>query len=243
MDCPHCGTPNVGSARFCLHCGSRLRADDDVGFDGTIGLAEPWPGFDADARGRAEPTLGSDSAWQRAGSAWPAAARGVQSPFELYALAVGEVNQERYLVRFAQFDQQGGASMGWHWPAFFVTFYWIIYRKLWLAALGYLVVPSLVAVGLMAAMSRLGSDAVGWGFGLYLLLIFLLPPLFADGLYYRACKRRIDAVLAGGRDADAQRAQLLRRGGTSHAAVVTLLLLVPPVVIGGLAAIALIAYP
>ena len=42
-------------------------------------------------------------------------------------------NIDDYLSRFDKF-QQGGQShfvFMWHWPAFFVPFFWAIYRKLW----------------------------------------------------------------------------------------------------------------
>lgn len=42
-------------------------------------------------------------------------------------------NLEKYLPQFDKF-QQGGAShfvFTWHWPAFFVPFFWAIYRKMW----------------------------------------------------------------------------------------------------------------
>ena len=48
------------------------------------------------------------------------------------ALFVAE-NFDDYLPKFDKF-QQGGEShfvFTWHWPAFFVPFFWAIYRKLW----------------------------------------------------------------------------------------------------------------
>ncbi|MFW2440343.1 MAG: DUF2628 domain-containing protein [Arenicellales bacterium] len=49
---------------------------------------------------------------------------------------VGE-NVDIYLKKFEKF-QQGGAPhfvFTWHWPAFFVPFFWAIYRKLWVWAI------------------------------------------------------------------------------------------------------------
>ena len=48
---------------------------------------------------------------------------------------VGE-NVDNYLRKFEKF-QQGGTPhfvFTWHWPAFFVPFFWAIYRKLWVWA-------------------------------------------------------------------------------------------------------------
>jgi hypothetical protein len=41
-------------------------------------------------------------------------------------------NQEKYLPRFHQFREGGeGFKATWHWPAFFVPFFWMLYRKLY----------------------------------------------------------------------------------------------------------------
>jgi hypothetical protein len=43
----------------------------------------------------------------------------------------------KYLPRFRKFSARGADrfAMTWHWPAFFVTFWWMLYRKLYLWAL------------------------------------------------------------------------------------------------------------
>jgi hypothetical protein len=53
---------------------------------------------------------------------------------ELYKTIIGPKNQDYYLKQFSQFDTNGG-SISWHWPALFATFFWLIYRKMWLNAL------------------------------------------------------------------------------------------------------------
>ena len=46
-----------------------------------------------------------------------------------YESAIGP-NTGYYLTRFAEFDA-GESKAGWHWPAFFATSGWFIYRKMW----------------------------------------------------------------------------------------------------------------
>ena len=46
-----------------------------------------------------------------------------------YELAVGP-NRDYYVPRFEEFDR-GGSQMSWHWPAFFVTSPWFLYRKMY----------------------------------------------------------------------------------------------------------------
>src|SRR4051812_8384496 len=50
-----------------------------------------------------------------------------------YQAAIGP-NTGYYLEHFERLDA-GGSKAGWHWPAFFVTTYWFIYRKMWLPGL------------------------------------------------------------------------------------------------------------
>src|SRR4051794_5769029 len=51
-----------------------------------------------------------------------------------YELAVGK-NAEYYVPKFEEFDK-GGSQLGWHWPAFFITTPWFLYRKMWGWGLG-----------------------------------------------------------------------------------------------------------
>ena len=60
---------------------------------------------------------------------------------ENFRAILGPKNQEYYLQRFADYEASGKTTLGWHWPAFFVTFYWLLYRKMWLAALLYFILP------------------------------------------------------------------------------------------------------
>jgi hypothetical protein len=46
-------------------------------------------------------------------------------------------NAEKYINNFRKFNIEGvdQYSFTWHWPAFFVSFFWMLYRKLYLWAL------------------------------------------------------------------------------------------------------------
>jgi len=57
-----------------------------------------------------------------------------------YAAYIGK-NPLAYLDKFKSFDQIGGAfKITWRWSAFFLTFWWCLYRKLYLWALVMLVI-------------------------------------------------------------------------------------------------------
>lgn len=216
MRCAHCGTHLFADASFCAHCG------------------QPTAGH---ANTRTEPdfvdTHPSSFAAQKA--VVP------DDDSELYDLAIGDKRRDYYLPRFAAFERAGKPSLGWHWPAFFFTFWWLLYRKMWGRAALYFFLPIVVwfALGLVAAVSpKLGLLAMGlWWVG-----IFVLPALFANGTYYRHCQKLVANVRATSRNPQARFALLAKKGGTSNVALILVLVfgLVPG--IGIVAAVALPAY-
>ncbi|GMR06405.1 MAG: hypothetical protein BMS9Abin25_0998 [Gammaproteobacteria bacterium] len=123
------------------------------------------------------------------------------------ALFVGE-NIDDYLAKFEKF-QQGGIPhfvFTWHWPAFFVPFFWAIYRKLW-----------------------------GWSIIMFISLIFLpllsniLWGTVANYIYYRHSMLKIKTIRKR-HSSDKIDEKLSESGGTSKLALsaallVTLLLM------------------
>lgn len=148
-----------------------------------------------------------------------------------WVAAIGAGRSDYYLPRFLSFEA-GGVRPTWHWPAFFFTFWWFIYRKLWLPALLYWlgwtlvtnVDPLLEAAGLPPILSLLA-----------LLLSFTFVPMYANAIYFHALRRKIQRVRAGSLDEDAQLRALERAGGTSF-----ILFLLITLIIAALAAAILI---
>ena len=98
---------------------------------------------------------------------------------ENFRAILGPKNQEYYLQRFEEYEANGKTTIGWHWPAFFITFYWLLYRKMWLAALLYFILPYLCTSVLGLVSSLLGASGapmMATGYLLYFLAILLLPP-------------------------------------------------------------------
>lgn len=147
-----------------------------------------------------------------------------------------------YLPRFERLAQgQGGAL--WHWPAFVITWYWLIYRKLWGWALLYMLLPLLLLLPaglLMASLGPKGSE--GPVSLLYLGAVLLAPPLLANRAYFRHCRKLMTRQAARGLSREQYLAHLEAKGGTSHAGLAVVGLLVFVSVIGMLAAIAIPAY-
>ncbi len=134
------------------------------------------------------------------------------------ALFIGK-NAERYLSRFRKF--RGGSedsfNVTWHWPAFFFSFWWMLYRKLY---------------GWAALVFFLGCVPY---VGLIMMVVFGIS---ANYLYYRHAKRRVAELRAGpGTDVE-KAAALARAGGVNNVAVVVAPLLLV-FVVAILAAIAI----
>jgi hypothetical protein len=53
------------------------------------------------------------------------------------------------------FDEEAWKAVIGHWPAFFVTWYWLLYRKMWDLAALYFLLPLILAfaIGLVAGIS------------------------------------------------------------------------------------------
>lgn len=166
---------------------------------------------------------------------------------DFYKAAIGPNNTAYYLQRFAEFDRRGKAGIGWHWPAFLVTFYWLLYRKMWLNAFLYWLSPYVLMVPFFVLVALLGDDQAGVvvfvvGYVLYIAAFMLLPPLFGDALYYRHCKAKIAEVRQAGGSPERQLGELAGKGGTSNVAIFILLGFGLLMMLAVLAAIAIPAY-
>ena len=164
---------------------------------------------------------------------------------EYYKAILGPKNQDYYLEQFSRLDDAGKPVASWHWPAFFVTFYWLLYRKMWLPALGYFFLPSayFIILGVIAAVAgSLGGIIVGLGYIAYFAAIFVVIPMYANALYHRHCKIKINEVKAAGKDEQHQLGQLSGKGGTSSVVMFIVLIFGLVATLGILAAIAVPAY-
>ena len=167
------------------------------------------------------------------------------NPNDFYKAILGPKNQDYYLNQFARFDQNGKAGASWHWPAFFVTFYWLLYRKMWLNAVMYLCLPYVLMfiLGMIAALAGNSANIViGIGYILFFVIMFVLPPIYANAFYYNHCKKKIIAVNSTSEDLQRKLGELSGIGGTSNVALIFVLIFAFISFIGILAAIAIPAY-
>ena len=96
------------------------------------------------------------------GHALPAAAIPPEpaSDQQYYTAVLGADNQEYYLDHFSRFDDDGKISPTWNWSALLVTFYWLLYRKMWVDAAIYLALP-LMLWGLFWIVGAVAGGMVG----------------------------------------------------------------------------------
>jgi len=161
---------------------------------------------------------------------------------EYVEAAIGPRNADYYLRKFERFGSGGGYA-SWNWPAFFVPFLWMLYRKMWLWAILYFFatpfVLSLVFGTLFVVLPETTAALVGWT--LWLVGIFIVLPMFANALYYHTCQARIAEAKRYRVERRRQLERLWNMGGTSNVAWIVALVLPVPFV-GILAAIAIPAY-
>ncbi|MEP6505142.1 MAG: DUF2628 domain-containing protein, partial [Betaproteobacteria bacterium] len=188
---------------------------------------------DAGSAGRARyaPPESNASAVGRAGDD-----SAVLTDEEAWAAVIGDSNTHYYLERFDRLSSGGSAP--WHWPALLVTWYWMLYRKMWVPALIYFFAPSIVLTILTAMAPKAGvALTLAW----WLALVFV-PAVMANGWYYKHCTKKIADVRARGGSKDQMLARLEAAGGTSNIIVIIVAIFVLIAGIGILAAIALPAY-
>ena len=91
--------------------------------------------------------------------------------------ALGDKNTYYYLKCFKRFDEKGvGAT--WNWSSFFVTFYWLLYRKMWLAALVFfLPIPLAIIEVILMPVSEGAANIVTIGYLVDGKSLFYIPSL------------------------------------------------------------------
>ena len=135
------------------------------------------------------------------------------------ALFVGK-NADTYLPKFQKFRQGGESSFAvtWNWPAFLFTFWWLIYRKMYVWALLILLTAWIPCAGFFLMI----------GFG-----------MSANYLYYNHARKKLLALRTAATSEVDRGAAIGRAGGVNNVAIV----IVPLVIIAIVGILAAIAIP
>jgi type II secretory pathway pseudopilin PulG len=162
---------------------------------------------------------------------------------EQYQAVIGH-HQHYYLKKFMDFDSDSKAQRSWHWPAFLLTFYWMLYRKMWVNAVIYLLL-SYSGFALVGSVTRHLANSAGlWVILLYaglLLSLCVLPAIYANALYYQHCRKLIANAQQQTDNPNQVYGLLASRGGTSNL-MVSIMVVVGLSMSGLLAASAIPAY-
>jgi Tfp pilus assembly major pilin PilA len=162
---------------------------------------------------------------------------------ELYSAAVGASKAGYYVPLFQRFDQPGSSRISWNWPAFFVSFFWLLYRRMYLLALAYFFLLPAALATLSTILSALFGPVAGGGAYLALLLAQLIAvPMFANALYHRHVRDRIRSLAVGAPSHEAVVQRLVGSSSGGAPAVVAVAAVVGVMFFGILAAIAIPAY-
>jgi cell division septation protein DedD len=121
------------------------------------------------------------------------------SSTELFRAAIGPVNTEYYLSKFAYFQTADHANASWNWAAALSTLCWLAFRRLWLIALAY----AGAVVGAIWLVSGIGRAVFQFSEGVehrllmgFAIAAFALPGLYGNALLYAAYRKKITAALA-----------------------------------------------
>ncbi len=118
----------------------------------------------------------------------------------LYRAAIGPVSNGYYLPIFTRFEAADRAGISWNMAASLLTLNWLVFRKLWVAALAYvgvLVAVALLVFGIGHLVLQFSDGllmALGLGFGL---AAFVLPGLFGNALFHAECRKAMAKALTG----------------------------------------------
>lgn len=248
MKCQPCGHDNAESALFCTACRRPLVAPSKLPTR-LEPVAQPAMAAAAAAPATAAPhRAAADAPSSRNRFAPPEAGRTSRlggdsealTQEEAWGAVVGDSNTVHYVGRFERLAH--GEGGGWHWPALFVTWFWMLYRKMWVPAVLWAV--AYFGVSIFVSILGAASPVLAGVLSLAWLVFWLIgPSLLANRWYYNHCVNKIQHVRARGGSKEQMLARLEAVGGTSNIAVVILAFVVIGFVgMGILAAVALPAY-
>jgi len=163
---------------------------------------------------------------------------------DLLDAAIGPTNLSFYRPKFDRFAA-GQGSVSWNWPSFFVTIFWMLYRRMYgYALLVWFVLPVvlILVAGIVGGITGDPSSYVSTYYLLYIIVGFIIIPMFANRLYYRHATKKIARAKALFSNEEDQLREVYRTGGTGGAGIIIGVILVVIMLVGILAAIAIPAY-
>ena len=134
---------------------------------------------------------------------------------DLLRIFVGPRNTHYFTDAFRAFAAGGGEK--WNWPVLFITLPWLLYRKMWLYSLTYMIGVPIVLISAARVAALAGGSRAGMSiyYVPYFIVGFVLAPLFAMRLYYAHARTKISNIKSRTPSVDEQRLEVARAGSTS----------------------------
>lgn len=160
--CTQCGTQNASTSSFCAHCGSRLAAIPERTPQSPV-YAQANP-----ANNNPYSYVNQQSTSHQPQNNYQAGGYNAYQSYETAGIdadlqqLVG-TKTEYYIPKFQVMKSQGKQT-SWNWPAFLVTPYWMIYRKMYgygAAVLGTGLVIDLIGSGFLSLLAFVGYIVLG----------------------------------------------------------------------------------
>lgn len=108
--------------------------------------------------------------------------------------ALGPISIDYYLPIFTRFEAAGRGAPSWNWAAGLYTFNWLIFRRMWGAALSYAAVVVCAALLLIGLGSQLSDfpDPLGMGllFGA-VTLYFVVPGVYGNQWLHASTRKNV----------------------------------------------------
>lgn len=187
------------TSNFLQGCGPEMVKRDDTFWASALGAALDDKGLFAVAAANLKKPAKTVAALEaEAGTAQGQKETPLLSDEEYIDLFVGP-HADKYMTNFRKFGIKGPSSFvaSWHWPAFFIPFFWLLYRKLYLHAIGVLVLSFIPGINILTCI------AAG---------------LSAYYIYFRHARSSVDAIKRAKSSAEIEYA-ITDEGGVKPAAV------------------------
>jgi cell division septation protein DedD len=118
---------------------------------------------------------------------------------DLYRAALGPLRADYYLKAFTRFDAAGKSGPSWNWAAALLSLNWMLFRKLWIAALAYvgvLMAATLLLLGIGRLVFQLSPETQWLLAALAVSLAILIPGAYGNAWLYARCNRQMERALA-----------------------------------------------
>jgi cell division septation protein DedD len=118
---------------------------------------------------------------------------------DLYRAALGPFRADYYLKAFTRFDAAGKSGPSWNWAAALLSLNWMLFRKLWIAALAYVgvvVAATLLVFGIGRLVFQLTPETQWLLLALGGLLAIVIPGAYGNAWLYAYCNQKMERALA-----------------------------------------------